>query len=72
MTKLWDHENTHNVTCQTKTVNTEIIVNNPQQTVFLRHVSTAEIDQIMNRAECFIDLDKVAATPHTAVWLAGS
>ena len=30
MTKLWDHENTHNVTCQTKTVNTEIIVNNPR------------------------------------------
>ena len=23
----------------------------------------------MNRAECFIDLDKVAATPHTAVWV---
>ena len=30
MTKLLDHENTRFVTCQTKTVNTEIIVNNPR------------------------------------------
>ena len=29
MTKLLDHENTHFVSRQTKTVNTEIIVNNP-------------------------------------------